>query len=85
MAAIHLHLYGEVLPQKVIAERANQLKNTIKHGGVGAAPTVTFDAEEEAKDMLNRAIDNYWALEAWMTPAMEKFHRESMRHNAKQN
>lgn len=77
VAAIHLHLYEEVLPESAVAERANRAKNAIKHG-IGAAPTVTFDAEEEAKDMLNRAIDNYWVLEQWITPAMERFQRESI-------
>jgi hypothetical protein len=77
VAAVHLHLFEEVLPESVVAERANRAKNAIKHG-IGEAPTITLDAEQEAKDMLNRAIDNYWVLEQWLTPAMEKFQRESI-------
>lgn len=77
VAAVHRHLFNEELPESVVAERANHAKNAIKHG-IGGAPTVTFDAEEEARDMLNRAIDNYWVLEQWLTPAMEKFQRVSI-------
>ncbi|WP_263769629.1 hypothetical protein [Propionivibrio soli] len=77
VAAMYLHLYGEELSQNAVAERANWARNAIKHG-IGETPTVAFDAEEEAKDMLNRAIQNYWVLESWLTPAMEKFQRESV-------
>lgn len=74
VSEMHFHLFNEKLSEQCVAERANRAKNQIKHGE-GAAPTVTFDAEEEAKDMLNRAIDNYWILEKWLTPAMEQFQR----------
>lgn len=74
---MHLQLYGEILPEKVVFERANHARNAIKHG-FGVGPTVTFDVEEEAKDMLTRAIDNYWALEECMTPSMERFQRETI-------
>lgn len=73
---IHSYLFKEELSDALMVERANRAKNAIKHGA-RAAPTVTFDAEEEAKDMLNRAIDNYWMLEKWLTPAMEQFQRMS--------
>lgn len=76
VAAIHQHLYGEMLSEAVVAERANRAKNAIKHS-IGSSPTVTLDAQEEAKDMLNRAIDNYWLLEEWLTPAMERYQREN--------
>jgi hypothetical protein len=74
---IHRHLFGEELPASVVADLANRARNVIKHG-IGEVPIVTFDAEEEARDLLNRAIDNYWTLEKWLTPAMEQFHRESI-------
>jgi len=77
VAAIHQHLYGEMLSEIIVAERANRAKNTIKHG-IGSSPTVTLDAPEEAKNMLNRAIDNYWLLEEWLTPAMERFQHENL-------
>lgn len=77
VAAIHKHLYSEMLSEVVVAKRANRAKNAIKHG-IGSSPTVTLDAQQEAKDMLNRAIDNYWLLEEWLTPAMEMFQRENL-------
>lgn len=78
VAAVYQYLFNEKLSQKEIADRANRAKNAIKHG-IGATPTVTFDAVEEAKDMLNRAIDNYWLLENELTSAMMKFQREAMK------
>ena len=77
VAAMHLHLYDEILPEADVYERANHARNAIKHG-FNVGPAVTFDVEEEAKDMLTRAIDNYWALEECMTPSMEKFQRETI-------
>jgi hypothetical protein len=77
MAAIHLKLYGEALDLKVVADRANRARNAIKHISKDSTLTVSFDAKEEAKDMLNRAIDNYWLLEEWLTPAMERFQHEA--------
>lgn len=77
VVAIHQHLFGEKLAESVASDRANRTKNAIKHG-IGGLPTATFDAYEEAKDMLNRAIDNYWLLEQWLTPAMEKFQRATI-------
>jgi hypothetical protein len=61
--------------ERAIATRANRAKNALKHHDEGDASTITFDADEEAVDMLNRAIDNYWTLEISLTPAMEQFTR----------
>lgn len=74
VAAIHLRLYGEELAPKDVADRANRARNAMKH----PSPTITMDAKEEARDKLNAAIDNYWLLEQWLTPLMERFQRESM-------
>lgn len=76
VAAVHLHMFGETLPEREIVERANRAKNAVKHC-IGVSPTTTFDATEEAKDMLNRAIDNYWLLEQGLTPSMGRFQREA--------
>ncbi len=60
---IRTRLFGEQLePQEVkhIADRANLAKNSLKH--IGETDLVKFDLETEARDMLNRAIDNYWSL-----------------------
>ena len=75
--AIHQYLYGETPSESKVADRANRAKNVVKHG-MGTSLTVVLDAVEEAKDMLNRAIDNYWLLEQSLTPAMERFQRETI-------
>ena len=44
-----------------------------KHLGDGSA--VSFDPAEEATDMLQRALENFWLVESMLTPAMEAFER----------
>lgn len=79
VCAIHQKLFGDPLVPKDVVERANRARNSFKHHhGVGGSPTIILDLREEAIDMLQRAIDNYWLLEEWLTPAMEKFQREAM-------
>ena len=74
--AVYRHLFGEEVGAKDFADRANRARNALKHLDVGGEPTFTLDTREEAIDMLNRAIDNYWLLEESLTTAMEKFSRE---------
>lgn len=74
-AAIYEHLFGEQAGEGTFVDRANRARNALKHLDAGGSPTVTFDAQQEAVDMLNRAIDNYWTLERALTPAMERFAR----------
>jgi len=74
---IRARMFGEPLEQeevKAIADRANSARNSLKH--IGETDIVKFDLETEARDMLYRAIDNYWSLEQTLTPAMERFQRE---------
>lgn len=41
--------------------RMRDAYNWLRHSGQHAsAPTITFDAEQEARDILDRATDNYW-------------------------
>ena len=77
VAAIHEKLYGEPTVPKHIAERANLAKNKLKHWDKDNQ-IVKLDLTEEARDLLNRAIDNYWMLEEKLTPAMERFQRVNM-------
>jgi len=72
---IHKHLFGEDSGEKEFANRANRARNASKHLDAGG-PTITLDIRDEAKDMLNRAIDNYWLLEESLTPAMRLFTQE---------
>lgn len=78
VAEIHQHLYGEPIDPREIANRANHAKNSLKHWDPGQPLIVKLDLAQEAKDMLSRAIDNYWALKETLTPAMKQFHREVM-------
>ena len=74
-AAIHEHLFGEPGDLKGFADRANRARNALKHLEATKGPTVTLDVRQEAIDMLNRAVDNYWTLKSWLTPAMDAFSR----------
>lgn len=74
-AAIYQHLFNEPGDTKGFADRANRARNALKHIDASGAPTVTLDLWQEAVDMLNRAIDNYWTLKTSLTPAMEAFSR----------
>ena len=73
---MHKHLFGEETGAKEYADRANRARNALKHFEAGGFPAFTIDAQEEAKDMLNRAIDNYWRVEEMLTPAMKLFTQE---------
>lgn len=78
-AAMYQHLVpGELIDDKTLktfANRANRARNALKHLDAGGNPTVQLDLPEEARDILTRAIDNYWLLEESLTPAMAAFER----------
>ena len=78
VAAISEKLYGEPTPPSHIADRANRAKNSLKHWDPGDPHIIKFDLPQEARDMLYRAIDNYWTLEQKLSPAMERFQRETV-------
>jgi hypothetical protein len=73
--AIHKLLHNEDVNQKVFADRANFARNKLKHINAAEEPTISLDAKQEAIDMLNRAIDNYWLIEKNLTVLMEEFQR----------
>ena len=77
---IHKELFDEDL-KKDPEEKGhplNRVRNTIKH----ALECVPFDAKAEAKDMLDRAIDNYYSLHHDLTPAMQRFQDLHVGNNA---
>ena len=76
VAAIFERLEGRPMDPARVAERANHARNALKHWNEGQPLVVEFDAVEEAKDMLERAISNYWALETKLSPAMTRFQNE---------
>lgn len=63
----------EELSAKWVAERANLARNALKHWDPDQPAVVEFDAREEATDMLDRAVTNYWTLMNQLTPEMEQF------------
>jgi hypothetical protein len=73
---VHKHFTGEDIDEKVIVERTNRARNALKHLMAGGFPIVSLDIRDEAKNMLYRAIDNYWLLEESQTPEMESFIRK---------
>ena len=52
---------------------ANRHRNKVKHINPSVEPEMVFDAEEAARDMINRAIDNYWTLGNPLTTEMQLF------------
>jgi hypothetical protein len=75
-AAIHQVVHGVPGSEKEYADRANLARNALKHLRAGGDPSVPFDIHQEASDMLDRAISNYWALTNSLSPAMQRFERE---------
>ena len=73
---------GHVYTRRGVVRAANWVRNILKHGLPDGAKTVEFDAKETAKDMLDRAIDNYFALTHNLTPAMERFQKMHVTNNA---
>jgi hypothetical protein len=73
-AAIHERLFSEPIDTSVIADRANRARNAMKHVTAAGDP-VSLDLREEAVDILNRAVDDYWILETSLTPGMDSFLR----------
>ena len=78
VSGLFKHLYSEDLDEKEIVTRANDARNKLKH----ETGVCEFDAPEEAKDMLNRAIKNYYSLTHNPTPAMDRFQAMHVRDNA---
>ncbi|MBC5786383.1 hypothetical protein H8N03_25825 [Ramlibacter sp. USB13] len=79
VAAIYRKLYGSEITVKTVADRANHARNALKHWSEGQPLVVEFDVLEEAKDMVERGIANYWSLFGDLTPQMERFEKEVLR------
>lgn len=70
---LHYKRCGSTPKHAPIKARANFAKNSFKHMNLEDDFDITIDVEEEAIDMLNRAIDNYWKLIQGFTPLMERY------------
>jgi hypothetical protein len=66
-------LLGQEVSPKWVADRANLARNALKHWDPDQPVRVSFDAKEEATDMLDRAVTNYWSLVGEVTPEMQRF------------
>ena len=74
-----MSLDGNPISESQAANRANRAKNRLKHWNKNTdEPLLKLDPAEEACDMLNRAIDNYWMLKHDLTSAMKKFFARQM-------
>ena len=71
--AIHKLQTGQDLDQTTARSRANAARNALKHLDGPPDLSVSLDPEEEAVDMLDRAVTNYWVLEGALSPAMQRF------------
>ena len=72
---IHELVHNQALAPRHFVDRANRARNALKHLDTSAGRLVQMDAEEEARDMIDRALSNYWVLRSTVTPAMAQFAR----------
>ena len=59
---------------KWLAVRANYVRNKAKHVNPIQEPSLLIEAKEEAKDLISRALDNWWALGKPYSVSMLEFH-----------
>jgi hypothetical protein len=55
-------LEGEPTTEKAIHNLMNKAKNSTKHMNGSADSTIDFEPKAEAKDLLDRAVTNYYQL-----------------------
>ena len=58
---------------KVLTTRLNHVRNKAKHINPVQEPTLVLHAEGEARDLINRALHNWWALGLPYSPSMLEF------------
>ncbi len=62
---------------KWLADRANHVRNKAKHINPIVEPSLVIDAKQEAKDLISRALDNWWALGNPYSASMLEFHNNA--------
>ncbi len=75
MSRIYWLEFNEDLPPKAFAERANRARNALKHLDRSDTSPIVLDIEQEAADMLDRAVTNYWSVNDRLTESMQRFER----------
>jgi hypothetical protein len=68
-------LGGKGVSSKVVAMLANRARNEVKHRGADGPSSVWMDPKEEARDLLDRAVDNYFRVTESQTELMGEFIR----------
>lgn len=63
---------------KWLSNRANHARNKAKHVNLITESLIRIDAKAEAKDLLQRALDNWWALGLPYSDAMLEFHNSKV-------
>ena len=61
------------LDEKKVIDQCNKARNRAKHLDDAKIAGVIMDDKEEAKDLLNRAIDNYLVIFQKLSPGMKRF------------
>ena len=69
--AVGERLDDDGLSKEEIVARANYARNRLKHWPPRGP--MTFDAKEEATDLLDRAVENYYKLTSDLTDPMRRF------------
>jgi len=65
-----------------IVPRINEARNALKHYDPAKdSQCVDLDLEDETKDALNRAIDDYYHLYCELTPSMKRFQDHTVDSN----
>ncbi|MBI3527322.1 MAG: hypothetical protein HY067_05065 [Betaproteobacteria bacterium] len=67
-------VYNENWSQKLFADMANSFRNDLKHYTNERSVTIPREA---AVEILDRAIENFWALASRETPNMRRFMEEA--------
>jgi hypothetical protein len=77
--ALHRLTHGAELAtdelEKWLVVRANGARNVLKHG---CALDFPINLGDEARDLIDRAISNYWLLRGRVTPTMVEFERRGV-------
>ena len=73
---------NEALRRNNVIAAANEIRNILKHGLLDERKVIEFDAPEIAKDMLDRAISNYFQLTSNLTSEMQQFQDMHVQDNA---
>lgn len=76
LCELHEKIYGEMSDPKAYFKIKNEVRNELKHKGT---EELTINVEQEAVNLIRRAIKNYKTLNNKLVPLFHKFEKESIR------